>query len=331
MKKIIFILTIAVLTMVISAQAFDLGPLKFSDLFSNTDAVIAAKIIDVDNQKNAYVMTLQVDETMYGTLGEKNITVSSPKTNGYFMEDDSYLEKDKEYILFLKQSNSEWKFAGYSADFDKSLKDDFKQIINKYTGNKNIFSKNNSNSLIGLYNSTKNNGLKNIILNDLEETLAGTDIGFLNSMTSSINKREKIFGISMAGKLKIAGKRQNIESVLSTETDEELRFYSIISLGDMGNNDSAELIKPFLISEIQVLRRVAIEALGKINDSSNLSSLTSIYAGELDMGNRIAIIDAIANLSNKPDVVAAYKNFKKSEPEKFIRHYLDDQIAKIDK
>ncbi len=331
MKKIILILTIAVLTMAISAQAFDLGPLKFSDLFSNTDVVVSAKVIDVDNQKNAYVMTLQVDETMYGTLGEKNITVSSPKSNGYFMEDDSYLEKDKEYILFLKNTNSKWKFAGYSADFNVSLKDDFKSIIKSFTGNRNIFTKNNSNSLIGLYNSTKNDGLKSIILNDLEGTLAGTDIGFINSMTNSMKKREKIFGISMAGKLKIAGKRQNIESVLTTETDDELWFYTIISLGKMGHKDSAVHIKPYLKSERQELRRVAIEALGKIDDSANLNSLTSIYAGEMDLCNRLAIIDSIARFSNKSDVIAAYNEFKNSEPKKFVIEYLDSKISKLEK
>ena len=152
MKKIIIMLAFASIIMAISAFAYDIGLLKFSDLFSACDVVVSIKVDDVEDLADSYTMTLQIDEVMYGNISEDIVTVSTTKYNGYYSSDLSYLENGKEYILFLKNVDSKWVFTGYSgANFDVSLKDDIKQIIRSYESNRDIFSENNSNALIGLY------------------------------------------------------------------------------------------------------------------------------------------------------------------------------------
>jgi hypothetical protein len=299
-----------------------------SKLLSKSELVVSGYVDNIAINNDNYKFFFIIESVLKGDKIKEAEVISKLK-NGFYLEDEPYLEKNKSYLLFLRKVNNDWVITnGIAGVYSIDVKDELTKIISVYDKNQKIFTQNYANDLIDLFNSLNSSKLKRILLYDLKKGITKDHSGFIENIFESNEKSFKIIGIQEAGRLKIEFMKGKIENLIQTNNDVELIFYGICALGEYGDENNLNLITPFLSSNDQGIRRVSIEALGKIGGDQIISPLLKLYGEEKDWGNRIAIITSINRLLDRIKVNDTLNLMLKMESNPLVISILNDTLKK---
>lgn len=302
---------------------------RLSNLFKNSQLVAKGKITHITKDDNFYRMTFSIDEILFGTSGVKDIEIVSKFRNGFQLEDEPYLEKEKECILFLRNNNSMWSITNQIAGvLDAGATTDLKKVIKDYSDQEKLFEKGNCKKLIALYDKIESDDVKNILLLDIEENITADEADFVKRMLENNNKKMKIFGINQAGRLKLNELHQSINQYFLSSNDSRVKFYCLIALGEYADVNDVSIIQRALADNEQGNRRAAIHALMKLRNEGTIEPLINAYKNELDWGNRAVIISALKPFLDKNIVLAAFYSFRSYESNKYVLNFINDVLNK---
>lgn len=206
--KIISVLGVFIYCTILYAE---LSPneFTFSTLFSKSEIIAKGKVKDVKINNYEYQMNFEIHDDIKESGYSQTIDVVSPLVNGFYRPDDSYLEIENEYVLFLYQDNGKWHTVhGISGVFKAKLVDDVHRIFDAYQKNGDSLSKD---LLKNLFFTVTHDEIKTRFLYELKKQISESDIEFLKTLLESDNKHERIFSILELGKLKISSMRLKIE------------------------------------------------------------------------------------------------------------------------
>lgn len=295
----------------------------FSNLLASADAVVTGKVNSVQSDDNKYEMIFEVEDNLSNDVSQKQINIISKITNGFRLAEEPYLETGKKYLLFLKKGEHYYSIVNRLAGvLNVSVKDDVVKILNAYKQNKLLFSDKNTNEKIELFDLLYDNDIKTRLLYDMEEGLTENHISFIRSLIMSDIKRNKIFGLKVLANIKGSTEIEKVEELLLS-SDEDMQFHSVVTLGNIGNKETITKLIPFLKSTEQPLRRVAIEAISKIDIDIAFESLREIYEKEVDFGNRVAIIEAVKKAEDKNKLKNVLSYFLTIEYEEFVKKIIE--------
>jgi len=331
MKKLTVILTTAVaLSLLLYVPLLSQTapePYAFSRLFADADLVVFGNVASAANNNSNYSFKFVVKEVLYGSDPGSAVSVVSPMSNGFFLPDELYPENSAEYILFLKAQGNSYRVAsGYAGTMKPAEKEELSTLITAYVSNRGLFTAGQKTAYKALFNTISSSAIKNRMLYDLENTLTANDIPFIRSLLRGENTIHKTFALNAAGKLRIEALRTEIETILSSSGNHSVKMHSIISLGNIRNKNSISFIMEYLSSADDPLRRVAVEAAGKIGDSAFLSRLQSMYPNETDIGMKLSIITAVSRMQGKTAVKAALESFHAAETETLAQRIIARKI-----
>jgi len=247
----------------------------------------------------------------------------------FYLDDENYLQTDNTYILFCSKSNNEYFFTekGYSI-LNLSAKEDLLVILNAYKSNPELFSDISKNELFNIYSKLKTEDMKKRLLADLSELISDKDEKFLETGITSSDKIYKCFAVKKAGELGIAKFHTNIINMVNNEKDNDIIFTSLVSIGKYSDINNKDLFLFYLKNSDQGLRRVSIEALGKIINEEIVSEMISSFETEKDFGNRIAMIEVFASLKNNEFVNNVLSKLKKTEANSFVSTFIEKRMRK---
>ncbi|MCP5375418.1 MAG: HEAT repeat domain-containing protein [Rickettsiaceae bacterium] len=291
---------------------------SFSSLITNADLIVTGEIDSVQLTVENYEMIFHAEDILYNSESRKQFKILSKTKNGFRLPEEPYLERGGKYLLILKKESDYYSIVnGLAGIFNVSVKDDILKILTTYKQNKQLFTEKNTNEKIDLFESLSNEETKTRFLYDLEKNLTKNQMSFIRELLLSNNKRYTIFGLRVIANLKADSELRKVEEMLLS-SEKEIQFRSIVTLGYIGNSETNKIIIPFLESSEQHLRRVAIEAVGRIDGEEMLNIFKQTYSTEKDFGNRIAIIEATAKFNDRNKIRDALSYFLTLEKDPFV-------------
>ena len=327
-NKKVLTLSVIILLMFFTAGYTDLfeRAYSFSILLKKSDLIIAGTVIDVKIEPDKYIMTFKVDEYIKGK-DEKEIEIVSPLNKGFYLPDDAYIEKGKNALLFLYRKGGSIFITNYYGGYLKpEMKSDVEMIFQRYQNNRSLFTLDFKNDLKNIFNSFQSIESKRRLLLDLENVLSAADENFILNILGSNNIHIRNFGIIQSGKHQIKNQEIKIKEFLINTDNLSTKLHCLVSLGYYKNPDNLELIQNYFKDDEQSIRRVAAEAIGKIEDEKIIEPLKSLYSKEDDFGNRMTIITAVNKLKNKTLVKNTLRYFENIEYNPFVSSIIRKKI-----
>jgi hypothetical protein len=329
MKKFMIIVGIIQLLFVQTVRSDMADELSaFSSLLTRSELVVRGSVTEVIADANNYRVSLLIHECLLGSASG-TIEIITPLADGFRLPDEAYPELRNSYVLFLKNIKPGWRIVNYySGLFPGELTDDIDDVIDEWSGNKRMFS-DDATSLKKIYRKIKSDHIKQLLQIDLETSLSANDSEFIHELLDSGTNSEKALAIRQIGKRKMGAMKNRVKVFLSTSHDPEILYNSLIALGDDPNETDIVLIEPFLTHERQEIRRVAIQALGNIHSTDIQDPLSHAYENETDVGNRVAIIDAISRMDDLGSVRTTLIKFKSIEKNSIVLQYVNIRLNQI--
>jgi len=320
---------IILLAVTASYAELDESMFSFSNLLSGSDLIVVGIVCDTKIESQQYHINFRIENYIKGKSANNLVDIIVPLANGLNIPDEPYLQKDNRYLLFLKYQ-SQWTVLNRMAGvLNADVETDIHQLFNVYQSNHDIFSKEHSIALQQVFFTTSSSDVRIRLLYDIEKNLDEKDESFLLSLFNSDNKQLKIFSILQSGRLKIHSMRAKIEQLIKMGTDTDIIFHSIVALGDMGNVESRPLIFDFLYDSDPAMRRVAIEAAGKIGGNEIVEPLKNIYPTEQDFVMRLTIITAVCRLADRNVIKGILEYFQTIETNTLVLSVLEREFGKI--
>lgn len=194
-----------------------------------------------------------------------------------------------------------------------------------FSQDKLIFTNKNAIKNIELFSLLKSEEMKQRLLYDMEKMFTVENIKFIRQLLSSNNVQYKICALNVISNLKATSELSKIEELLNDPIF-DIKFHSIVVLGNIGQKETITKLFPFLGSTEQPFRRVAIEAIGKIDVDVALDNLSEIYEKEVDFGNRVAIIEAVKKSNNKNKLKNVLSFFLTIENVEFVKKIIEKYL-----
>ena len=334
MKKIkILTLSVIILLMFFTTGYTDLSEraFSFSSLLKKSDFIVAGMVIDVKIGPDKYIMTFKVDEYITGNDAEY-INILVPMNNGFYIPDEAYIEKGRKALLFLfKKNDSIFITNRYGGYLKIEMKEDVKKIFQKYNTKEKLFSENYKNDLKYLFSSCTNIEIKKRLLYDIKNVLSFDDNLFLSSLLLLDNEEFKTFAILQAGRKKVKSLHNTIRDLLIKSNNLNVKFYSLVALGDYGYKENVDLIIDCLKNEREDLKVAAVESLGKIGDLLIVEPLKSLYLNENDIGIKMRIICSIVRMKNVNTAISELRYIESSEKDSFLKSFINNKIEYLKK
>lgn len=203
-------------------------------------------------------------------------------------------------------------------------------IVRAYQSNPDLFSTQSVGELKNLFFTFEQRDSKTRLLVDLERYLTAEDEHFLATLMESSDDVFVVFSILHSGRLKISALREKIEYMLKNSHNPRITFHCLVSLGAYKSTESLPLVLQYLNSPDPATRRASIEAVGKIGTVGIIEPLMELYSAENDMGQRLAIIEAISwlSLSHSELVSSALRQFQSIESNTLLQSILGRELDK---
>jgi len=327
MNKLFYLILFLSITYSSSKAELDESAFSFSNLFIKSNIIAYGSVKDIIITSNEHKIIFEIENCISQNSNIKLIEINVPLSNGFFIPDEPYLEKNNHYLLFLNNSNNNWTITNkIGGVFNSDFKNDIIKIFEKFNYNKKLFEKDNKNDLKNLYFLFKNNLSKSKFLYDLKNILDTSDMPFLVFLFESQDKQAKLFAISQFGILANESMQPAIIELIQNSDDFDIKFHCIAALGNLKKTKNYPILLLSLNDPDPGIRRVAIEALGKLKNIEMINSLKELYPRETDMGQRLAIITAITRLSDLNLVIQALMYFQNIETDPYILSIINNRI-----
>ncbi len=322
-SSIIFILLFSAAYAELSERAF-----SFSGLLSNSDIIAKGKVISVSSEPYKQIINFQVEQYVKGRISENPIQINVPLAGGLRIPNEPYLEINGTYLLFLQQNENIFTITNKIAGvFSPDQESDVLTLFEAYQNNNEIFSAGYSAPLQDLFLLTANDNTKIRLLHDLKRHQTSSDSTFISSLLKSDNTNHKVFAILQSGRLQIESLRLDIENLLQNDGNYNVKFHSIVSLGDYGKSESLNLILENLSDSDPSIRRAAVHAAGKIGGNKIVEPLRKQYPSESDMGQRLSIIEAINRLPDRSIATDVMQYFLSIESNALLVSILEKNVS----
>ncbi len=298
----------------------------FSNLFERTEMIVSGTVVDVSKDQEFYDINFLIEDCIMGNCNENIIQIRVPMSDGFYIPHESYLDVDESSIVFLQANRGAWQISNSMAGvLNTAMKNDVILLAQQYAVNRTIFS--SSPAMQDLFNSLTERDSKIRLLHDLERHLDVSDESFLGGLLQSEDKYISNFAILNAGRLNMESFRHDITKTLIQDLDPETSFYCIIALGNYARGESTPIILPYLNNTDAGIRRVAIEALGKIGSDDVVAPLQSSYFREDDFVQRLAVIEAILRVRNLAIATNTLRAFEATETNQTLRAILANRLS----
>lgn len=302
---------------------------SFSSLLSNSDVIAKGMVIAVSSEPDKYIINLEVQRYVKGGPPENPLRIIVPLAAGLRIPDEPYLEINGTYLLFLRQNQSDWTITNKIAGVLRAHQElDVSAVFQAFQANQDLFSTHQySTALQEIFLSMAVDDSRTRLLYDLKDHLTSNDSPFISALLKSNNRNHKVFSILQCGRVQIESLRSDIESLLKNDRNYDVKFHAIVSLGDYGNPQSLNLIVGYLSDPDPSIRRAAVHAVGKIGGNEIVEPLRELYSSESDIGQRLAIIEAIVRAPDRSIVAHALEYFLSIETNGLLISILQREIA----
>ncbi|MFC1726661.1 HEAT repeat domain-containing protein, partial [candidate division KSB1 bacterium] len=106
--------------------------------------------------------------------------------------------------------------------------------------------------------------------------------------------------------------------------------HCIVSIGDYGKEESADIIIPYFKHERQEIVRAAVEAAGKLKNEKLIKHLKDVYNQEMDFIDRIAVVESLCRMKNRIKAKEALNGLLVNETMPFVKNFLVKNKNKLE-
>lgn len=308
------------------AVAFqDGGTFSFAELFQRSNLVIegVAGKRGRENNKNKVRFTNAKSHIGSAALGAINIFEEDPMLR-------ISLPEGERFIVFLTNDRGNWQpvLGNEGIILERDIPD-VVTVIQTFKTNPRLFEADNIIALQDLFLQVQNLFPRIFIWNDIKRNITANDLPFLITLFEMDAGYFTAESISQMGYLKIESMRPEIELLLQTTGNHLYKFNSIGALGRIGNSESYDNVKDFLLDSDQGLRAAAIQATGFLGNLDVLDLYIQIYPNEGFFVTRMAIIDAVKFLPESDRKVEVLRSFQTTETSALVNRILTREITSL--